>query len=312
MSTLTDDELIEELKGRFDHTKQMLHDMKMLTKKLEQVNRKLEQSEQVKSNFVSHMKNEINNPLTSILGLSQQLSRPELLDLATVKSVAGMIHAEAFSLDFQLRNIFAAAELESGETALQISMVDIDALVLETVGLFQHLIRDKQLTVRYNRKALLQDETQHILFKTDSARLQLVIANLLSNAIEFNVERGAINLHAQLVDEQLVLAVTDTGIGLDMSQVDRIFDRFQQLESGVTKSHKGHGLGLSITKAILDMLEGGVSVSDGYGRSDDPTTSSGCTFTITLPPVEMDISADAFAVDGNEFFFGDGEQGEAF
>ncbi|MBF0158906.1 MAG: HAMP domain-containing histidine kinase [Magnetococcales bacterium] len=310
MSALTDDELMEELKKRFDHTKQTLHDLKIITKKLEYVNRKLEASEQIKSNFVSHMKNEINNPLTSILGLSQQLAFPEALNIATVKSIASMIHAEAFSLDFQLRNIFAAAELEAGETEMQVSLVDVDTLVLETAEMFQHQIRDKQLTVRYNRRKRMEQEG-HLIFKTDSTRLQLLLANLLSNAIEFNRDKGSIDIRVTQFDDQLSLTIVDTGIGIDISQIDRIFDRFQQLESGRTKHHKGHGLGLSITKAIVDLMEGSITVADNSRHGDSPS-ATGCTFTITIPQIEMDIAADSFAVDGNEFFFGDGDQAEAF
>ena len=71
METLSDNALIAELKKRFDTTKKALHDVKMITKKLEEMNRKLQASEQIKSTFVSLVKNEINNPLTSILGLSE-------------------------------------------------------------------------------------------------------------------------------------------------------------------------------------------------------------------------------------------------
>ncbi|MBF0425423.1 MAG: HAMP domain-containing histidine kinase [Magnetococcales bacterium] len=317
MSRMTDDELIEELKARFDSTKQALHDVKMVTKKLELVNKKLEASERVKSNFVSHMKNEINNPLTSILGLSQQLMVMESPTPEVVTSVGNMIHSEAFNLDFQLRNIFAAAELESGDTEIHVSVVDVDTVVMETVDSFEHVILQKRLSVGYNRKPQF-DARDHLYFKTDAGKLQLVFANLFSNAIEFNRDDGKVYIDVRVQDNRLLLSVTDTGVGIDRSQLNRVFDRFVQLESGVTKTHKGHGLGLSITKAIVDMLEGSISVNnttfseegavDGEGGKGG---RSGCTFTIAIPEVEMDVDAAAFSVDGNEFFFGD-EKVEAF
>ncbi|MBF0613649.1 MAG: HAMP domain-containing histidine kinase [Magnetococcales bacterium] len=300
MDMLSDDELIAELKKRFDQTKQALYDVKMISKKLEDVNHKLQLSEQVKSNFVSHMKNEINNPLSCILGLSQQLVSASS-DPAMVTNAAALIYNEAFSLDFQLRNIFAAAELESGETTLQVSMVDINTLILSTIESFQHLIQDKRLTIEFTPQG---DERNRLLFKTDAERLRLVFTNLLSNAIEFNREEGLITIQAAQLDDLLTLTVSDTGVGIDMSQLHRLFDRFVQGESGMRKSHKGHGLGLSITQAVLDLMQGTVSVNSQEG--------SGATFTISVPELPSDAEADAFSVDGNEFLFGDDDGAEAF
>ncbi|MBF0627750.1 MAG: HAMP domain-containing histidine kinase [Magnetococcales bacterium] len=300
MDILSDDELIAELKKRFDQTKQALYDVKMISKKLEDVNHKLQLSEQVKSNFVSHMKNEINNPLSCILGLSQQLVSSSH-DPDMVSGAASLIHNEAFSLDFQLRNIFAAAELESGDTALQVSMVEINTLIASTLESFQHLIQDKRLTVDF---APHGDERGRLLFKTDAERLGLVFSNLISNAIEFNKDEGIITIRAEVLDDLLTITVADTGIGIDMSQLHRLFDRFVQGESGMRKSHKGHGLGLSITQAVLDLMQGSVSVNSPEGQ--------GATFTISIPELSSDAEADAFSVDGNEFLFGDDDGVEAF
>ncbi|MEO5331972.1 MAG: HAMP domain-containing histidine kinase [Magnetococcus sp. YQC-5] len=299
MDILSDDELIAELKQRFDQTKQALYDVKMISKKLEDVNQKLQLSEQVKSNFVSHMKNEINNPLSCILGFSQQL-KSNFLEPDVVISIATLIHIEAFSLDFQLRNIFAAAELEAGDAVLQVSMVDIHALLTNTIESFQHLINDKHLTVIYPP----QPDDQRLLFKSDADKLGLIFSNLLSNAIEFNQEGGEITLHIARLDDTLTFSITDTGIGINMSDVHRLFDRFVQGESGMRKSHKGHGLGLSITQAVLDLMQGTVSVNS--------TENQGSTFTISIPELQSDVDVDAFSVDGNDFLFGDDDGVEAF
>ncbi|MGN7613911.1 sensor histidine kinase [Magnetococcales bacterium HHB-1] len=296
--SLTDDALIAELKKRFDHTKQTLYDLQMVTKKLEAVNKKLEQSEKVKSTFVSHVKNEINNPLTSILGLSQQMrslirSNPEV-----VENIADTIYSEAFSLDFQLRNIFAAAEIESGDTDLHVSNTDVYSLINEAVDTFAHQIKQKELTINLPTPP---EFTQY--FKTDPERLQLIFHNLISNAIEFNKQQGTITIKANLEDGQFFMTITDTGVGLSPEDSKKIFDRFQQIESGTTKTHKGHGLGLSIIKALLDLLEGHITVACELKQ--------GCSFSLKIPEVETDVSADAFAIDGNEFFFDD-DQIEAF
>ncbi|MBF0183397.1 MAG: HAMP domain-containing histidine kinase [Magnetococcales bacterium] len=307
MAELSDDDLLNELKARFNHTKQTLYDLKIVSRRLEEVNRKLQISEQVKSNFVSHMKNEINNPLACILGLAQQLRSHEV-DRETVVGIAQSIFAEAFSLDFQLRNIFAAAELEDGATMLQSGTIDGHSLMIHAVNDFAHLILAKELNVYFlgkkmNVASTANFEEEKLYFKSDSEKLELVVQNLLSNAIEFNNPGGRIDLDIGVVEDRLVLSVTDTGVGLNPEQIERIFDRFTQLESGVRKAHKGHGLGLSITKAVIDMMEGSVHVSAQPGE--------GCTVTLSIPFIETDSEADTFSVDGNEFFFSD-DQSELF
>ncbi|MEO5350355.1 MAG: HAMP domain-containing histidine kinase [Magnetococcus sp. YQC-3] len=308
MAELSDDDLLNELKSRFHHTKQTLYDLKIVSRRLEEVNKKLQISEQVKSNFVSHMKNEINNPLSCILGLTQQLLSHDA-DRETTLEIARSIFAEAFSLDFQLRNIFAAAELEDGATMLQSATVDGYSLMISAVNDFAHLIRAKELDVYFLGKKLAVGTTpaaqdnDRIYFQSDSEKLELVIQNLLSNAIEFNNPGGRIDMDISVVEDRLVISVTDTGIGLDTNQLERIFDRFTQLETGIRKSHKGHGLGLSITKAVVDMMEGSVLVNARPGE--------GCTVTLSIPFIETNVDADTFAVDGNEFFFSD-DQTELF
>ncbi len=308
MADLSDDDLLNELKSRFYHTKQTLYDLKIVSRRLEEVNRKLQISEQVKSNFVSHMKNEINNPLSCILGLTQQLLSHDS-DRETTIDIARSIFAEAFSLDFQLRNIFAAAELEDGATMLQSATVDGHSLITHAVNDFAHLIQAKGLNVYFLGKKLALGSTNpdpdngKIFFKSDSEKLELVVQNLLSNAIEFNNPGGRIDLDISVVDDRLILSVTDTGVGLSADQLERIFDRFTQMETGIRKTHKGHGLGLSITKAVIDMMEGTVLVSAKPGE--------GCTITLSIPFVETNAESDTFSVDGNEFFFSD-DQTELF
>jgi signal transduction histidine kinase len=296
MSELSDDALIAELKSRFDTTKKALDDVKMITKKLEEMNRKLRASEQIKSTFISLVKNEINNPLTSIQGLSEQLrdgSHPK----ETVVSIAEMIHQESFNLDFQLRNIFITAELESGEAEIQISTVDITALINDTIDSCTHLLNEKKIKHRVETPG-------KIVFNTDSSHLNLIIANLLANAIEFNLEGGEIIIKASVVDNTLNIFVEDTGIGVDPTRIGRLFDRFYQSDAGIMKHHKGHGLGLAIIKALVDSLEGTINV--------EAPKSGGSIFSISLPQKQVDAESASFEVDGGAFFFDDDDSAEAF
>ncbi|MBF0380461.1 MAG: HAMP domain-containing histidine kinase [Magnetococcales bacterium] len=296
MSELSDDALIAELKSRFDTTKKALDDVKMITKKLEEMNRKLRESEQIKSTFISLVKNEINNPLTSIQGLSEQLKQgthsPE-----TVTSIADMIHQESFDLDFQLRNIFITAELESGEAEVQISSVDVTAIINDAIDSSSHLLKEKKLNIRVETPG-------KIIFNTDSSHLNLIVANLLANAIEFNIDGGDVVIKASVADETLNLTVEDSGIGVDPTRIGRLFDRFYQSDAGITKHHKGHGLGLAIIKALIDSMDGTINV--------ETPKKGGSIFSLTLPHKQIDADSATFEVDGGAFFFDDDESAEAF
>ncbi|MBF0611905.1 MAG: HAMP domain-containing histidine kinase [Magnetococcales bacterium] len=304
MMPLSDDDLIAELKKRFDFTKQALYDLKIVTRKLEEVNKKLEESEHVKSSFLSNIKNEINNPLTSIQGLAQQLTSSVADDADMVRTIGHLIHAESFNLDFQLRNIFIAAELESGEAELQFSITDVETVISSTIQSFQHLLAEKELTITVERSAESEVHGERLLYKTDSEKFQIIFSNLLSNAISFNRQGGSIEVTLSVLENTLHMTVVDTGIGVDPEHVHLLFDRFRQFETGTTKSYKGHGLGLSITKALLDLMEGTISVAS--------QKEQGTTFSVSLPVVETDMDADAFSLDGNEFLFSSDDSAEVF
>ena len=296
MNRLTDSELIEELNKRFKENGEALNALRVMTKKLEKLNGKLQESESLKSNFLSNIRNEINNPLTSIICMSKELTE-ESLDSETISSIAGMIHSESFNLDSQLRNIFAAAEFEAGEAALSISRVDIDMLINSTIESLDHKADEKRIKVNYMSLDKSGEETS---FNTDSEKVQFVIFNLLGNAIEYSHEEGEVELKAWRHDGRMNISVEDHGIGMDISDQEIIFDRFKQLDSGVAKSHLGQGLGLSIIKAAIELLYGTVSI--------ECVKDKGCLFTISIPEAESATEVYTISNEGNEFIFEEAEE----
>lgn len=290
MKRLTDDELIKELEERFAFNQKALEDLREMTGKLETMNAKLQESEALKSHFLSNIRNEINNPLTSIMGLSQQcLCNPG--DSERCDSVARMIYHEAFTLDFQLQNIFIAAELEAGEADPAFAHVDISTIIDRVVEAHEFQSREKNMTVTADREKPLP-------FSTDARMVRLILTNLLGNAIEFGFEEGHINVSAETADGSLHLVVEDDGKGIPKVDQETIFDRFRQLESGTTKSHRGHGLGLSIVRSLVDMLNGELELESDLEK--------GCKVVIRLP--EPDAVVRDVAQEGNMFIFDDAEQ----
>ena len=112
MSKLADEDLIEELRNRFRMNREALEELQELNRELQIVNKKLEESESLKSHFISNITNEIINPFTSILGLAKHILSVKKEDWKTVISMVALIHSEAFNLDFQLRNISLQRKLK--------------------------------------------------------------------------------------------------------------------------------------------------------------------------------------------------------
>jgi len=293
MDSISDSVLLGELKKRLSDNRKALNDLRTITQKLESVNMKLKESEALKSNFLSNIRNEINNPLTSIIGLSEQVATG-IVPPERSAEVSRMIFNEAFELDFQLRNIFMAAELEAGDASLSVAKIDIRSFIERVLGYFGHKIDSRDLAVE-----LICDidgcENNGALFVTDPEKLQLVFVNLLSNAIEFSPKGKKIIIKVWKANDMLFASFRDVGVGIETHVQKDIFDRFKQLSSGVRKQHKGHGLGLSIVKSLLDLMSGTVELSSIVGK--------GTTFTVSLPESQYIEGASVFSEDGNEFIF---------
>jgi signal transduction histidine kinase len=289
---LSDNELLAELKRRFDQNKKTLDDLKHLNAELRLVNKKLEESEALKSHFISNITNEIINPFTSILGLSRAILSVEKENWKKVISMVALIHSEAFNLDFQFRNIFVAAKIEAGEIYPEIMLVDVNNLLESVLESFKYELRKKNLKVNYSY--VVEGEVDNsVHFKTDPEKVKLIVANLLSNAVNFSFEGNAIDVKAVRKPNELVISVKDYGIGISKENHKIIFDRFKRLDSGINSLNRGHGLGLSVNKAIIDMLNGSIEIDSELGK--------GACFTITIP--EVDIEVDDIATDDNEMFF---------
>jgi len=125
MTRLSDRELLNALQDRLNEDRRAMTDLDAVTRKLEEVNGKLQKSEELKSRFLSNIRNEINNPLTAIIGLAEQIVDNPEPDSA--RQFATMIYAEAHRLDFQLQNILITAELEAGAALPEWRAVDVSA-----------------------------------------------------------------------------------------------------------------------------------------------------------------------------------------
>jgi len=289
---MTDQELMEELQLRFERSRKAFADLTTVSLRLREMNQRLEQSERLKSNFLSNIRNEICDPMGGLLVLSTQImtqaaQSPEISRLAT------LIHHEALNLVFQLRNIFMAAELEAGTSHPCPTKILLESLLKDTLEDFQPVANHANVSL--NGSVLSQDGGLAPLVVCDTEKLALLMANLVSNAIKFNKPGGAVTVTLACQNNGLQLQVVDTGIGILEEDLPKIFDRFSQLDTGSTRTHHGHGLGLCVVRSLVDLLGGRIEISS------QPQTGS--SFTVWLPALQTEAGTETYGVGSNLFLF---------
>jgi len=294
MDTTNDESLPADVKRRLEESRIAVDNLRTMTVNLERVNEKLRLSEEMRSNFLSNVRNEINNPLAAILGLARQIADGKA-DAETAQGMAGTIYREAFDLDFQMRNIFAAAELEAGEALFGMARLDVAALIRQLIADFSPRAEEKRVMMQMDAGAA---EGGQLPFITDPEKLKIVLANLLANAVEFTKEGTPVSIRARREGGMLIVAVADQGPGIPPADREKVFDRFVQLDAGERKHHRGHGLGLSIAKAFAEMLGGTLVLSAGQ--------HGGCVFVLSVTEQPPAGSVDTSSGDGNEFIFESG------
>lgn len=297
---ISDEKLLSELKIRFEQNKKALSELKQKSEQLRKVNEKLKESEALKSHFLSNVTNEIVNPFASILGLSQSITNLKIDEYEKIKPLAQLIHAEAFNLDFQLKNIFAAAKIEAGLAQPELTNVNIHSLIESIIESYRYKAQQKELKIKFNYKTQHKTGSPHE-FITDSEKLKLMMSNLLNNSIKYSNAAQKIEITSEItVDEELKIKVKDYGVGINANDQEKLFDRFEKGESTIHSLNEGYGLGLSVTKAYVEALEGKITV--------DSEPKKGAIFTIHIPKPDDANYLEGFSDDGNEIFFEDSDE----
>jgi signal transduction histidine kinase len=280
--------LLEELNKRLTTSKPLPlgEGSPTMEEEIRNLSLRLQQSEAGKSQFLSNVRNEINNPMASIIGLAASIFSHTGED--KVKQMSALIQKQATQLDFQIRNIIMAAEIELGEVRLSSSRVHVNSLIESQISYFHHTIAENSIEITLR-------VTDHLKFRTDSHMLQMICLNLVANAVEFCGAPKNVIVEARVINDQLEISVTDFGPGLDPSQQAEILQRFSQLESGICKKHKGHGLGLCIVNELTNQLGGTLTIESELGV--------GTRVTIRIPELVSDVDGPISSSNGNESLF---------
>jgi PAS domain S-box-containing protein len=230
-----------------------------------------ENSANVKDQFLANMSHEIRTPLNAIIGFSNLLAKTELKDkqidyLESVQSAsANLLNITNDILDY--------SKLEAGMYRIEKINFDIKALVDSVFTMFIDKVEAKKIQYEYT----IDEQIPNNLVG-DPTRLTQILVNLLNNAIKFT-NRGSIYLNIKILNSKsnhfnLEFKISDTGIGIDKENIGKIFERFNQAESTITRQYGGTGLGLAIVKRLIELQDGNISVES------EPNVGSTFTFNI--------------------------------
>ena len=223
-----------------------------------------------KSEFLANMSHEIRTPLAAIIGYAGVLLE-RLTDCENRKQVS-IIQRNGVHLLEIVNDVLDLAQIEADKLVIETASLDLQAFINELAQSMQLPAEGKglQLVVQYHGKV-----PRTIL--TDAKRLRQILVNLLGNAIKFS-EQGAIKLVVQVIPDDrslLEFAVTDSGIGMNQQQIDRLFQPFTQGDASISRRYGGTGLGLTISRRFAEMLGGTIEVESEQGK--------GSTFRVRLP-----------------------------
>jgi len=267
-------------------------DLKLMD--LAESNVALFEANELKGDFLSNVTHELRTPLNSIIGFAEVLQdtladRTGPVDEKRKRYTANIIVSSRRLLEL-VNDLLDLAKIEAGKVELRIDRISVADTVEGLITLIRPQAEKKDIDLRVLMGPRLP------LIETDPGKLQQVVFNFLANAVKFTPPRGRVTLRAELAPPEkgtgpfsaaekgpvpfsggprLRIAVTDTGPGIDTEDQARIFDKFTQLDRGVTKAHGGTGLGLTIARDLTQMLGGRIEVDSSSGR--------GATFSVLLP-----------------------------
>lgn len=238
--------------------------------RLRQANQELIEADRLRSEFVANMSHELRTPLNSIIGFSTVLlsNRSGVLQEREL-GYAEKINRNGKHLLSLINDILDLSKIEAGRMDLEFRSTDLDGVCQEIVEMLRPQAASRQIELT------LEIDQQLPAVTTDSGKLRQVLVNLVGNAIKFT-EKGAVGLKASAEGANAVsLEVTDTGIGIPKDKLETIFEPFRQADSGTTRRFGGTGLGLTISRSIVDLLGGRISVTSAEGE--------GSCFRVLLP-----------------------------
>jgi len=238
---------------------------------------KLKDMDKMKTDFLSTVSHELRTPLTSIIGFAEMVKRKfegsivKELDLESEKNKSAVVKirrnvniilSEGERLSSLIDDLLDISRMEAGKVSLNMREIDIGEIITQVITLTNPIIRNKSVQVILN----IRESLPKIM--ADKDKLMQVIINLISNAIKFT-EQGCIVCTAREVQENVIVSISDTGVGIREEDKKYIFDKFNQVGDTLTNKPKGTGLGLAICKYIIEEHGGEIWVESEIEKGSD-------------------------------------------
>ena len=233
--------------------------------------RTLEEASRLKSEFLANMSHELRTPLNGIIGFSQMMYDERLGPVSKQhREYLGDILTSSQHLLRLINDVLDLAKVEAGKMEFQPEPIELDLIVRETCDVLRGMAAEKRLRIEISMDPAVNS------LVLDSSKLKQVLYNYLSNAIKFSGDEGEIKVStAPEGPKGFRIEVEDTGIGITPEDIEKLFVEFQQLNGTATKQYPGTGLGLALTKKIVEAQGGRVGVTSIWGK--------GSTFFVILP-----------------------------
>ena len=284
VNTEEDDSALEELSRQNRDLVQVLSELEEKRELLERLNTKLEESNRelneanarlrelsaMKEEFLALTTHDLRSPLTVISGVINFFTSGRLGEMtAEQKNMVAMMERNTQNLIELVNDLLDASKLESGTMRLDPATIELGGLVSDLREQMQPLAREKEIS--------LEEDVPEDLppLRADRAKLRRILVNLVSNALKFTPKGGRVRLGAALEGPFVRVSVEDTGVGIPREDLHDIFDKYAQARSRATRSEKGTGLGLYITRQLVELHGGKIGVQSEVGR--------GSTFSFTIP-----------------------------
>jgi signal transduction histidine kinase len=287
IATDEDDSALEELARQNRDLVQVLGELEEKREQLERVNRQLGESNRelneanaklrelsaMKEEFLALTTHDLRSPLAVISGVINFFTSGRLGDLTSEqKNMVSMMERNTQNLIELVNDLLDASKLESGTMRLEPAPVDLRGLVEELHEQMLPLAAEKEIALETELPAELPQ------LHADRAKLRRVLVNLISNALKFTPKGGRITVGAAREGAFVRVSVADTGVGISDEDQRDIFDKYAQARSRATRSEKGTGLGLYITRQLVELHGGKIGVKSEVGK--------GSTFSFTIPIAE--------------------------
>lgn len=273
-----------ELKRYRDHLKD---EVELRTAELKQAKDEAEAANRAKSAFLATMSHELKTPLNTVIGFTDLVHRQECGDLnPTQQEYLGYVLECGHHLLALISDLLNLSKIEAGKLQLELAQNEVRRIVNDSLLFVKELARRRTITVTATVDASVPE-----LCRLDDRKLKQILINLLSNAVKFSPDNGIVHLQARLADQQelqqmqpdhdfsaatyLLFSISDSGIGIKASDLQRIFKPFVQVDDTTTRKYEGTGLGLSLSKNLAE-LHGGTIWAES-------PLEQGSTFHIVVP-----------------------------